>query len=381
MTIAHRHWTSDRRTRVGFIPLLMPAILALSGLLGGCALSPDDSKGTEIPEYQLVWPEPPNEPRFLFEADLRNQSDIRTESEEERLRRILTGRSSADSRPVYRKPAAIAAQNGRVYVADPPTASIYVFDIARGRLFAMGVRPPNNVATPIALALDDSGRVYALDGTQKRVLVYDALGLFQFAVDCSKEITKPSGIAVSKDGQRIYVVDRGSVEHDDHKVVAYRPDGTAAFTIGPRGPEPGQLNIPLAATVGPDGKLHVLDSGNFRVQTFSADGKYLSSFGSVGTGLGQFSRARSIAADAEGNIYVSDSSFNNVQIFDPAGNLLMWLGTPGAVNLPGQFALLGSIAVDETGRLYVTDQYHMKVEVYRRADHKPAGKIGSASPK
>lgn len=381
MTIAHRHRPLGRRKYVRYPTLLMAAVLAFSGLLGGCALSPDGDKGKETPKYQLVWPEPPSEPRFHFEADLRNQSDIRTESEEERLRRILTGRSTTDERPVYRKPAAIAARNGRVYVADPPTASIYVFDIARGRLFAMGVRAPNNVAAPIGLALDDSGRVYALDGKQNRVLVFDSLGLFQFAVDCSKEVTKPAGIAVSKDGQQIYVVDRGSVEHDDHKVVTYRPDGTVAFTIGPRGTEPGQLNIPLAATVGPDGRLHVLDSGNFRVQTFSPDGKYLSSFGSVGTGLGQFSRARSIATDPEGNIYVSDSSFNNVQLFDPAGNLLMWLGNPGTINLPGQFALIGSIAADETGRLYVSDQYHMKVEVYRRADQKQGEKAGAPSPK
>jgi len=367
------HPAHKRRTQPYPTSLLITTIVALTATLVGCASGPDDDKAAKAPKVQLVWPEPPNEPRFIFDADLRNQADIRIESKDERLQRILTGRPDDEGRPVYRKPAAIAAQNGRIYVADSQSASIWVFDVPRNRLFRMGIRPPDNVTTPIGLALDKEGRVYALDGKQNRVLVYDSLGLFQFAVNCSKEITKPAGIAVSNDGQRIYVVDRGSVEHDDHKVVAYQPDGKVAFTIGPRGTEPGQVNIPLAAAVGPDDKLHVLDSGNFRIQTFSPDGKYLSSFGSLGNGLGQFSRARSIAADRDGNIYVSDSSFNNVQIFDPSGNLLMWIGAPGQMDLPGEFALIGSIAVDETGRLYITDQYHLKVEAYRRADASQRG--------
>lgn len=366
MTIAHP--AQKRRTLPYASSLLITTILALAATLSGCASGPDDGKATKAQKIQLVWPEPPSEPRFIFDGDLRNQSDIRIESEDDRLKRILTGRPDDEGRPVYRKPAAIAAQKGRIYVADSQGASIFVFDVSRNRLFRMGIRPPNNVTTPIGLALDKDGRVYALDGKQNRVLVYDSLGLFQFAVNCSKEITKPAGVAVSSDGQRIYVVDRGSVENDDHKIVAYQPDGKVAFTIGPRGTDPGQVNIPLAATVGPDDKLHVLDSGNFRIQTFSPDGKYLSSFGSVGNGLGQFSRARSIAADGDGNIYVSDSSFNNVQIFDPSGNLLMWLGNPGQTNLPGEFALIGAIAVDETGRLYIADQYYPKIEAYRRAD-------------
>lgn len=336
--------------------------------LQGCSSSPKGDTADAKLEYQLLWPEPPNEVRFIFEAELRNQSDIRKETEEERMRRILTGRSTMSEQPVYRKPSAVAARKGRIYVADPPTNSIFVFDVPRGRLFQMGVRDPNRVQAPLALALDQEGRVYTVDGRLGKVMAFDALGLFLFEIDISKDITKPAGLAVSPDGQRIYVVDRGSIDNDDHKVVAYAPDGRELHRLGPRGAAPGQLNIPLAASVAPDGNVHVLDSGNFRVQTFSPDGKFLSSFGGVGNGFGQFSRARDIATDQDGNIYVSDASFNNVQIFNPAGELLMWLGGPGRTNLPGQFGLIGSIAVDETGRLYVSDQYHQKIEVYRRAN-------------
>jgi hypothetical protein len=161
-------------------------------------------------------------------------------------------------------------------------------------------------------------------------------------------------------------VDRGSLDEDDHKIVTYAPDGRELFRIGPRGKGNGELNIPLGATVLPDGNLAVLDSGNFRIQIFTPDGKYVRHFGGIGAQLGQFSRPRSIAADGEGNIYVADGNFNNVQIFDPEGQLLMVLGHLKLTDGPGHYGLISAIGVDETLRLYVIDNYFTKLEVFRR---------------
>lgn len=341
------------------------ALVSLTNLTG-CSSTPAGSAEEDL-QYQLAWPAPPEEPRFVFEAELRNQSDIRDESDEDRLKRILTGHDKNSEQPVYRKPSALAARKGRLYVADPHSASIYVFDMPRRKVFQIGQREPNRTRSPISMAIDAQSRLYVLDSSAKKVMVFDSLGLFMFSVGNPGDLVKPAGVAVSPDGSRIVIVDRGSVDVDDHKVIAYAPDGKELFRIGPRGTDPGQLNIPLDATIAEDGTLHILDSGNFRIQSFDETGKFLSSFGSVGNGLGSFSRPRRITSDAEGNIYVSDASFNNVQIFTPDGSLLMWVGKAGIANLPGQYALIGAITVDETGRLYVADQYHLKVEVFRRA--------------
>ena len=348
-----------------FRSLLSHLAIALTAtlLLGGCAS--ENLHKAEAPRFQLAWPEPPDPARYVYEGQLRSPADIRPENEDERLRRMLTGRGAVSTDPAYRKPAALAARKGRIYVADPPTASIVVFDIPRQRVFRMGVREPNQVMKPVSLAIDGAGRVYVLDSKRRTVMVYDALGLFLFSVGDPKALNQPSGVAVSADGQRIFVVDRGSLEGDDHKVVAYAPDGKELFRLGPRGAGPGQFNIPLSATVSPDGTLFVLDSGNFRVQGFDLDGTPRLTFGNVGAGLGQFSRPRSIATDPNGNIFVSDGSFNNVQIFNPRGQLLMWIGKPDLRNGPGQFGLIAAVATDETGRLYVADHYHNKIEVYR----------------
>lgn len=338
--------------------------LALGLAMTGCAYQGGTTNSEKEPKIQLVWPAAPADPRFRYETQLRNQYDIRPLTEDERLKQMLTGPSSKPGEPAYRKPSALAARNGRIYVADPPTNSIVVFDVPRGRVFQIGVREPNNVTSPTSLAIDGENNVYVLDAKRHQVMVYDSLGLFMYAVGNPKELSKPSGVAVSDDGQKIFIVDRGTVDGNDHKVIAYSPDNRELFRIGPRGSAPGRVSIPLAATV-TRGSLLVLDSGNFRVQTFDLEGNFKGMFGSVGNGIGQFSRPRSISADQDGNIYVSDASFNNVQIFSPAGELLMWLGEPSLRNVPGQFGLIAGIAVDETGRLYVADQYHLKVEVYR----------------
>lgn len=338
--------------------------LGASAFVSGCAVT---SSREEAPPVQLAWPAPPDPPRYVFEGVLRSPADVQPENDDQRLRRLLTGQRSIPSKPVYRKPAAISAMGGRIYVADQPSATVVVFDIPRGRVFEMGVREPNDLKKPVSLALDARRNVYVLDATLRKVMVYDGLGLFLFSVELAKEVTQPSGVAVSPDGQKIFVVDRGSLGGGDHKVVAYAPDGRELYRLGPRGGEPGQFNIPVAATVSADGTLWVLDSGNFRVQGFDLEGRHLLSFGSVGNGFGQFSRPRSLATDQDGNIFVSDGSFNNVQIFNPAGELLMWIGKPDLREAPGQFGLVAAVAADETGRLYVADHYHNKIEVYRRA--------------
>jgi DNA-binding beta-propeller fold protein YncE len=231
--------------------------------------------------------------------------------------------------PVISRPTAIASRKGRIYVAEPSVKAIMVFDVPRQKIFRFGQRDPNLLKRPQALAVDDKDRIHVLDTQLRKVMVFDDMGLFLHALPIAAKVASPAGIAVSGDGETIYLVDRGSVEGDDHRVVALARDGKERFELGPRGSEPGQFNIPLAAATAPDGTLYVVDSGNFRVQAFTPDGRFKFQFGGIGTGIGNFARPRAIAVDKEGKIFVGDSGFNNVQIFDSSGALLMPLGRLG----------------------------------------------------
>jgi len=322
-------------------------------------------EGTARERDQLMWPAPPDQPRFTYEFTLRSPADIASNTQEDTLRRAVTGERASDA-PAFAKPAAVAAQRGRIYVTDTVNRVVVVFDVPRRRVFRFGTRAPGTLRKPVGLALDNGGHVFVADATRREVLVYDALGLFQHVIGGPGELTRPTGVAVSNAGDRVYVIDRGENDADRHRVVAFAADGAKLFEIGHRGRGAGEFNIPVQGAVGPDDTLYVLDAGNFRVQAFAPDGTFLRTFGTAGTQLGALARPRGLAVDAEGNVYVTDASFGNFQIFTGEGALLLAIGRLSPVDRPGRFGLPSGIAVDETARVYVVDQLFSKVEVYRR---------------
>lgn len=342
---------------------------ACSILLAAClaACSATQKQDIDVFKGPLIWPQPPDQPRFAYETVLRSPADIAVkETDKEKWDRELTGTRGVSNQPAFEKPAAIVAQNGRIYVTDTVAKSIVVFDVPRRKLFRFGQRQPGALSKPAGLALDAEMNVYVADTQQRQVLVYDSLGLFQRTVGGPEDLERPTGVVVSRDGERIYVIDRSNNESNRHQVVVYGKDGKKIKVIGSRGAGEGQFNVPLQGAVAADGTLYVLDSGNFRIQAFDRDGKFLSAFGRLGISLGNLARPRGIAVDDKGNIYVTDASFNNIQIFQPDGQLLLAIGRAASKSNPGQYGLLNGIAVDETGRIYVVDQLFNKVEVIRR---------------
>lgn len=219
---------------------------------------------------------------------------------------------------------------------------------------------------PSGVAVDGSGRVYVVDTTARRLVIYDELGLFLADIDGSADWVRPTAVAVSPRGERIAVVDTGGVDSDSHRVWIYGADRRRTQVLGRRGEAEGEFNLPADAAMGPDATLWVLDAGNFRVQAFDAEGRFLRQFGSVGNGLGQLARPRGLAVDREGLVYVSDASLCNVQVFQPDGQLLLALGGRAREDAPGRYLLPARLCTDETGRLYVVDQFLHKVEVLRR---------------
>lgn len=344
------------------VAVLIAAVLLL---LTACVPTRGVQDEAKKKPVQTVWPAPPDDPKFQYKWRLRAATDLEPQVT---LKNVLQGAEGQVSNlPVFSRPAGIAARNGMIYVADSQGQGVVVFDVPRRKVFKFGQREPNTLEKPISLALDAKGQVYVLDAKRKKVMVFDPLGLFLFEVGNPATLSRPASVAVSREGDRIYIVDRGSPEGDDHRVYAFNQSGEQLFVIGPRGREQGQLNIPLDAAVDDDGRLYVADSGNFRIQIFSSDGKFRTAFGGPGNRPGQFSRPRGVAVGPDGNIYVSDGVYNNVQIFNSEGELLMPLGKVELEkDLPGHYGLIAGVAVDEKNHLYVVDQYFNKVEVFSR---------------
>lgn len=326
-----------------------------------------------------VWPKPPDPARFIYESVIRTELDIARESKSETFRNTMAG-VNPRAALAFKKPYDVAASNGRILVSDSGGEIVHLFDVPQGQLFRIGRGDKGKLQQPSGVTIDSKGNLYVADVKEKYVNMYNPVGHFVRTFGSKELFSKPADIAVSKSGDRIYVVDLGGIDSDKHRVTVFDPEGKVLFTFGKHGNAHGDLHLASHIEIGPDDNVYVLDAGNFRVQVFDRDGKYLRSWGKVGVNIGDLARPRGLALDREGNIYVTDGKFGNFQIFDSQGQLLMWIGNTGQENKPGQYALPAGIAVDESNHVYVVDQLYAKVEVLRRLTEEESDRLAKNLP-
>lgn len=314
---------------------------------------------------RLVYPAPPDDPRFVFERAIRGSADVVPEQEESILKRALTGASRTTE--ALGKPYAVATHRGKIYVSDSAERFVKVFDVPQGKYEKIGnTDDAGQLTKPLGIDVDKTGTIYVADGTAKKIFVYNAEGKFQRNIGGAKLFDRLSSVTVDPDGSRLYVVDIGGVTSEHHRVRVFdAKNGDHLFDIGKRGVGPGEFNLPRDVAVGKNGQLYVVDGGNFRVQIFDRNGKYLQSFGTVGKQLGNFARPKEVATDRDGNVYVADAAFGNFQIFNSEGELLMFIGERSEQDGPAKYMLPSGITVDEDGRIYFIDQWFRKIDVFR----------------
>ena len=357
-----RHKRPRAASRACLRLLLCAATLALAA----CGEVPVKEE-RKPPEAQLVFPLPPDEPRFYFERSIYGSTDVVSGESNSQLRQLLTGEGPKAGEGMG-KPYAVAVHRGRIYVSDSVERYITVFDFPRKKFYRIGDDGPGQLMKPLGLDVDAAGNLYVADSSARAVVIYDAEGNFLRKLGGEKWFEKPGSVTVDPKGDRIYVVDVGGVKSREHRIRVFNPvSGAHLFDFGTRGSGPGEFNFPYDLAVGKDGKLYVVDAGNFRIQIFDHDGKYLSTFGSIGTQLATFARPKEISVDADGNLYVIDAVLGHCKIFDPQGELLLTLGRRSEEDGPAKFMLPSGVYVDEDGRVYMVDQWFRKIDVYRPA--------------
>lgn len=335
-------------------------------LLAGCAAAPPPAPAPTAKPAVLVFPLPPDPPRFAYERAILGSADV-TEDSGNELRRMVTGENRTSEG--LGKPYAVAVHKGRVFVSDSAERYIKVFDIPAGRYYRIGEEEPGRIVKPLGIDVDRAGQLYVADATARDIKIFGPDGKYRRSIGGPKWFDRLSSVTVDPAGTRIYVVDIGGVSSNNHRIRVFdAATGEHVQDIGKRGAGPGELNLPRDLAIGKDGQLYVVDGGNFRIQVFSAKGEFLRSFGAVGKQYGQFARPKEIATDAQGNVYVVDSAFGNFQIFNPEGELLLFIGERSERGGPAKYMLPSGIYVDEDGRIYLVDQWFRKVEVFRPID-------------
>jgi sugar lactone lactonase YvrE len=342
------------------IYLLLAGVIAI----GGCTSAPELQPMPQSVKDTLVFPPPPDEPRFIFERTIRADIDVIPEEEDATLERMLTGSKKRGT--AIGKPYGLVVDRGRLFVGDTGRRSVMVFDIPEQKFFSFGEEDPGQLSKPLGIDIDAKGDIYVLDGTKKVIQIYDRDGKYIRTIGSPTDINRPAGLGVNADGSRVYAVDIGGSSYETHRILMYDGlSGKLLSEIGKRGDKPGEFNLPRDVAVAADGTLFVVDGGNFRIQKLTADGQFISEFGSIGRLPGQFSRPKEVALDKDENVYVTDTAFGNFQIFNSKGELLMAVGARNVAAGPTHMMLPSGVAVDKDGRIYFADQFFQKVDVYR----------------
>jgi predicted membrane-bound mannosyltransferase/DNA-binding beta-propeller fold protein YncE len=180
------------------------------------------------------------------------------------------------------------------------------------------------------------------------------------------QFNAPRGVAIAPDGS-LFVADA-----NNHRIQHLAADGTIINTWGTfadlnSGNAPGgTFNEPWGVAVSLDGQfVYVADTWNHRVQKFTAGGIFLKMWGTFGQDNDPMSLwgPRDLLVDNDGNLLVTDTGNKRIKVFDADGNFISQFGEFGLED--GQFNEPVGIALDRaTNRLYVADTWNQRVQVF-----------------
>ncbi len=234
---------------------------------------------------------------------------------------------------------------------------------------------------PIVIAVDGEGYVYITDSNPRNhriqkftpdgQTVIDEFG--EFGVGYG-QFYKPYGIAVTPDGNEVYITDR-----NNHRVQVFaRSSGTygIARQWGGLGSGSGQFNKPRGIDVfdyAGQRRVIVADQDNNRVQVFDANGNYITEFNGSGSAGGEFENPTGLAIDGIGFVYVVDHKKHIVQkwVTYDGGNTFEYydqIGT-GYSRADGQFSYPEDVDHDKYDNIYVIERESPDWSRIQKFDH------------
>ena len=167
-------------------------------------------------------------------------------------------------------------------------------------------------------------------------------------------VQRPSGVAVSPSGDRIYVVQ----SEGDRTGLVFDAGGNKVGTMAPPA-STGTDHAPVYVAVDPlTNEVHVSDRLTGAIYIYDRDGAYQRTFTLAQPRPGW--QPLGLAFDAKGYLYVTDLSgpFEKVLVFDRTATVVRTLGENDKLSFPN------GVAVDGAGNVYVSDSNNGRVLMY-----------------
>jgi sugar lactone lactonase YvrE len=191
--------------------------------------------------------------------------------------------------------------------------------------------PPNlYLGEGIGVATNSKGHIFVYTRSQRtRLFEFDAKGnyireigegLYGFVFAHAVRVDSEDNVWAVDEGSNMVI--KFNPEGRVVMTLGRRPEPVDALSVAPPGgpaAEPGKYIFDRPTDVGwdPAGNIFVSDGyGNSRVVKYDKNGRYVTSVGSKGSEPGQFNLPHTLAVDLKGNVYVGDRSNRRIQVFD-----------------------------------------------------------------
>lgn len=244
-------------------------------------------------------------------------------------------------------PSAVLVIKNKIYVSDTSKGRLLVFDY-NGK-FERYLKPGEaSFKAPYGLAFDGSV-LYVADPGSSKIYMFNSKGNFLKVFETKVKLASP-GVLLFQEG-KLYVSDQLL-----HKVMVFDTRGNLLRSYGSEGHQKGQLYFPHGLMVDQKGSVYVADSGNDRIQAFKADGTAVEVIG------GQIATPRGMVGDENGNLWVVEGLANKLPVLKTDGTLVTVFGEQGREY--GQLALPNGVYIDQNNRVYVTEFGNSRVSVF-----------------
>lgn len=221
--------------------------------------------------------------------------------------------------PVQGRPLGVAYARGHIYVGNTSKKCVEVYARGGKKLY-----PLNGVIKqPTDIVIDEKlGLVFVVDGTQKKVNVFNLKGKFirSFPGLDPDNLINPTGIAVNPTNKEVLISDYGDMKKYIYpRIQIFDYNGNLLDTIpGKKGMFGMRFSRPQGLAVDESGHVFMLDCYSGEIMVFNRyNGNTLKTIAGYGTDPGQLRLPLDIVINPSSkDLYVTNNRSATIEIFE-----------------------------------------------------------------